>query len=159
MCIVRWLEAFPACSQTLTLPILAVHMIRRFVIKGSKVAGLTIFLPVLCTYGSSHMTRPLLMICVPPLLPQGQPSLCGAALLQWSAESHLYETAPVPVDKVVNCKVHEHIFLTLCQFLQIYKIRKGEESGVFRIFMVNNMQRSDNGICVEGLQTVGLTLV
>ena len=111
------------------------------------------------TYGSSHMTRPLLMICVPPLLPQGQLSLCGAALLQWSAESHLYETVPVPVDKAVNCKVHEymlsHIFLTLCQFLQIYKICKGEESGVVRIFM----QRSNNGIFVEGLQTVGLTLV
>ena len=42
----------------------------------------------------SHMTRPLLMICVHPPLPQGQPSLCAAALLQL----HSYETVPVPVD-------------------------------------------------------------
>ena len=48
------------------------------------------------TYG--HMTRSLLMICVSPPLPQGQPSLCAAALLQ----SHSYETVPVPVDRYIK---------------------------------------------------------
>ena len=39
---------------------------------------------------------------MPPLHPQGQPFQYGAAPLQWSAESHLYEIVPVPVDKVVK---------------------------------------------------------
>ena len=41
---------------------------------------------------------------MPPLLPRDLPFLCGVAPLQWSVESHLYETVPVPVNKVVKAQ-------------------------------------------------------
>ena len=48
------------------------------------------------------------MICVSSPLPQGQPSLCGAAVLQWSAESHFSET-----------------FYISCRYIKIVRRRGG----------------------------------
>lgn len=94
-------QAIRGLSSMLTdLDITNLNLIWRFVIKGSATLLLELrdsqyyVLCNLAMVACSHMTRPLLMICVHPPLPQGQPSLCAAALLQ----SHSYETVPVPVD-------------------------------------------------------------
>ena len=59
-----------------------------------------------------------------PLLPQGQPFQYEAAPLQWSAESHLYETAPAPVDKVVKIQ-KERVSYQLVLHAQDTMVGKG----------------------------------